>query len=248
VPYTKYLVANIVVDLGAALILCSIDAARRHGIAESRWVYRHACTDAFETTPIGVRATLHDQAAVRTARRRALELAGAHAEQIAHVDLYSCFPSAVQIAAAEVGFSTERDLAVTGGLTFAGGPFDSYVMHSLAALVEKLRGDPGSFGVASGIGGYMAKHAWGVYSSAPPAAGYRYEAVTARARSATVIGTRTTPATSPSRRSRTCPRATAARRARTIICSRLAGSTARAAPGPPPMTPISCARYITRRS
>src|SRR5262249_46357604 len=64
VPYTKYLVANMVVDLGAALILCSIDAARRHGIAESRWVYRHACTDAFETTPIGVRATLHDQAAI----------------------------------------------------------------------------------------------------------------------------------------------------------------------------------------
>jgi acetyl-CoA C-acetyltransferase len=186
-PYTKFLVANMVVDLGAALILCSVGAARRHGIPESRWIYPHANTDVFETTPIGVRATLHDQAAIRAAGRRALELAGVHAEQVAHVDLYSCFPSAVQIAAAEIGFGAERDLTVTGGLTFAGGPFNSYVMHSLATLVGRLRGDPGSIGVASGIGGYMAKHSWGVYSSAPPAAGYRYEDVTERARSETVI-------------------------------------------------------------
>jgi acetyl-CoA C-acetyltransferase len=141
----------------------------------------------FETTPVGVRATLHDQAAIRAAGRRALALAGVDAEQVAHVDLYSCFPSAVQIAAAEVGFAPERDLTVTGGLTFAGGPFNSYVMHSLATLVGRLREDPGSYGVASGIGGYMSKHAWGVYSSAPPAAGYRYEDVTERARCETVI-------------------------------------------------------------
>jgi acetyl-CoA C-acetyltransferase len=40
---------------------------------------------------------------------------------VTHVDLYSCFPSAVQIAAAEIGCPTQRDLTVTGGLTFAGG-------------------------------------------------------------------------------------------------------------------------------
>ena len=186
-PYTKFLVSNMVVDLGAALIVCSVGAARRHGIARERWIFPHACTDVFETTPLGVRATLHDQAAIRAAGRRALELAGVSAEQVAHVDLYSCFPSAVQIAAAEVGLPMQRDLTVTGGLTFAGGPFNSYVMHSLATLVGRLRGDPGSVGVASGIGGYMAKHSWGVYSSEPPAAGYRYEDATSSARSETVI-------------------------------------------------------------
>jgi acetyl-CoA C-acetyltransferase len=186
-PYTKFLVANMVVDLGAALIVCSVEAARRHGIARDRWIFPHACTDVFETTPLGVRATLHDQAAIRVASRRALELASLSPEQVTHIDLYSCFPSAVQIAAAEIGFSTQRDLTVTGGLTFAGGPFNSYVMHSLATLVGRLRGDPGSVGVASGIGGYMSKHSWGVYSSEPPAAGYRYEDVTSRAQSETVL-------------------------------------------------------------
>jgi acetyl-CoA C-acetyltransferase len=186
-PYTKFLVANMVVDLGAALIVCSAEAARRHGIARDRWIFPHACTDVFETTPLGVRATLHDQAAIRTAGRRALELAGVSPDQVTHVDLYSCFPAAVQIAAAEVGLSTQRELTVTGGLTFAGGPYNSYVMHSLATLAQRLRGDPGSVGVASGIGGYMSKHSWGVYSSEPPAAGYRYEDVTAHAQSETVI-------------------------------------------------------------
>jgi acetyl-CoA C-acetyltransferase len=185
-PYTKFLVSNMVVDLGAALLLCSAETAQRHGIPQRQWVFPHAATDVFETTPLGVRATLHDQAAIGAAGRRALELAGAHAEQIAHVDLYSCFPAAVQIAAAEVGLPLERDLTVTGGLTFAGGPFNSYVMHSLAALVERLRCDPGSLGLASGIGGYMSKHAWGVFGGEPPAAGFRYEDVTARAACDTV--------------------------------------------------------------
>jgi acetyl-CoA C-acetyltransferase len=186
-PYTKFLVANMVVDLGAALLLCSAEAALRHRVPRHRWVFPRACTDVFETTPLGVRATLHDQAAIRAAGRRALELARVAAEEIAHVDLYSCFPSAVQIAASEIGLSADRELTVTGGLTFAGGPFNSYVMHSLATLVERLRGDPGSIGLATGIGGYMAKHSWGVYGSEPAAAGYRYEDVTARARSETVV-------------------------------------------------------------
>jgi acetyl-CoA C-acetyltransferase len=185
-PYTKYLVANMVVDLGAALIVCSVESARRHGVPRERWVFPHAATDVFESTPMGVRATLHDQAAIRAAGRRCLELADAPAERLAHVDLYSCFPAAVQIAAAEIGLPLERDLTVTGGLTFSGGPFNSYVMHALATLMGRLREDPGSLGLSTGIGGYMAKHAWGIYSSEPPAAGFRYEDVTEHARSETV--------------------------------------------------------------
>jgi len=186
-PYTKFLVANMVVDLAAALIVCSVETARRHGVPEHRWVFPHAATDVFETTPVGVRATLHDQAAIRAAGRRVLELAGALPEELAHVDLYSCFPAAVQIAAAEVGLSEDRDLTVTGGLTFAGGPFNSYVAHAIATLMGRLRADPGSLGLASGIGGYMSTHAWGIYSTAPPAGGFRYEDVTDRASSPTVV-------------------------------------------------------------
>ncbi|MEM7409480.1 MAG: hypothetical protein AAF430_04495 [Myxococcota bacterium] len=186
-PYTKFLVANMVVDLGAAVIVCSVEAARRHGIPEDRWVFPWAATDVHTTTPMGVRASFHDQAALGTAGRRALALAGVEADQLGPVDLYSCFPSAVQIAADELGLGTDRPLTVTGGLTFSGGPFNSYVMHALATLMNRLRGpDRGQLGYSSGIGSYMMKHAAAVYSSEPPEQGYRYEDVTAEAQSPTL--------------------------------------------------------------
>jgi acetyl-CoA C-acetyltransferase len=161
--------------MGAALVLCSAEAARRHGVPEDRFVYLHAATDVLRTEPMAERAQLHDEPALGAAGRRALELAGCAADDVEHVDLYSCFPSSVQIAAAELGFDLERELSVTGGLTFSGGPFNSYVMHSLSKLVERLRADPDALGFASGVGGYMAKHAFGVYGAAPPRAGFRYE-------------------------------------------------------------------------
>lgn len=174
-PYTKYLVANMVVDMSAALLLTSVEAARRHGVPEERWVFPHAATGATVELPLAERSAFHDQPIIRRAGRRALELAGLAATDVDHVDLYSCFPSAVQIAADELGFDPARELSVTGGLTWNGGPFNSYVMHSLATLMDRLREAPGSTGFASSVGGYMAKHAFGAYATTPPAAGFRYE-------------------------------------------------------------------------
>ena len=41
------------------------------------------------------------------------------------------------------------------------------MLHSTAAMVDVLRADPGSFGLVSGVGMHMTKHAFGVYSSEP---------------------------------------------------------------------------------
>ena len=75
-----------------------------------------------------------------------MQLAHKDADDFAFVDLYSCFPSAVQIGAQELGFGLDRDLTVTGGLCFAGGPWNNYVMHAIATMVQRLREDPGAFG------------------------------------------------------------------------------------------------------
>jgi acetyl-CoA C-acetyltransferase len=85
-------------------------------------------------------------------------------DDIAHIDLYSCFPCAVQIAANELGLSiddADRPLTVTGGLAFAGGPGNNYVSHSIATMAGKLRADPGSVGLVTGVGWYLTKHAMG---------------------------------------------------------------------------------------
>jgi acetyl-CoA C-acetyltransferase len=81
----------------------------------------------------------------------------------------------VQVAAAELGLDEQRPLTVTGGLTFAGGPLNNYVMHSIATMVETLRANDHDKGLVTANGGYLTKHAFGVYSAIPPAQPYRHE-------------------------------------------------------------------------
>ena len=147
---------------------------------------------------ISKRDNYYSSPAIRTAGARCLSLAGVSVDELAHVDLYSCFPSAVQIAASELGLSEERQLTVTGGLPFAGGPLNNYVMHSIASMAQVLREHPGELGLCSANGGYVTKHAMGLYSTEPPAGGFRHEDVQAevdRAPTREVTGEHVGPAT-----------------------------------------------------
>ena len=170
-PYTKAMNSNWDLDQAAGLILCSVEAAERHGVARDRWVFPWAGTDGHDTYLVSNRWALDESPAMRTAGRRALELAGVGVDDLAHVDLYSCFPSAVQISASELGLGEDRPLTVTGGLTFAGGPLNNYVMHSIATMAGRLREDAGAVGLCSANGGYVTKHAFGIYSTEPPPSG-----------------------------------------------------------------------------
>jgi acetyl-CoA C-acetyltransferase len=112
---------------------------------------------------------------MRLAGARALELARTTISDIAHVDLYSCFPSSVQVAATELGIPKDLPLTVTGGLTFGGGPLNSATLHAIARMAEVVRADRGSTGLVSGNGGWLAKHAFALYSSEPPKEGFQYD-------------------------------------------------------------------------
>ena len=169
-PYTKLMNANLYVDQAAALVMCSAEAAQAAGIPRERWVFPWAGADAHDHWWVSDRADLHSSPAIRAAGRAALEHAGAGIDDIAHVDLYSCFPSAVQIGAAELGLRLDeraRPLTVTGGLTFAGGPGNNYATHSIATMVERLRADPGALGLVTALGWYVTKHSIGIYGSEP---------------------------------------------------------------------------------
>ncbi|HEX2577941.1 MAG TPA: hypothetical protein VHK88_16450, partial [Aquihabitans sp.] len=144
------------------------------GIATDRWVFPWAGTDAHEHWYVSNRWDLAEAPAIRLAGRAALELAGVGVDDLAHVDVYSCFPSAVQIAAKEIGLPADRPLTVTGGLSFAGGPWNDYVSHSIATMVERLREDAGAAGLVTANGGFLTKHAFGVYRTTPPPDGFRH--------------------------------------------------------------------------
>ena len=139
-PYTKMMNANMSVDMAAALILCSVEKARLLGVPEAQWVFPVSGVQGYDHFSASVRDNFYSSPAIRFVGERVLELAGASPADLTHVDLYSCFPSAVQVAAAELKLSEERPLTVTGGLTFGGGPLNNYVMHAVARTVSKVDG------------------------------------------------------------------------------------------------------------
>jgi acetyl-CoA C-acetyltransferase len=179
-PYTKLMNSNNMVDQGAALVLASAEKATYLQIPSDRWVFPYTGTDAHDTYAIGERAEFCRSPAIRIAGRRALELADKGIDDMELIDIYSCFPSAVQVAAVELGLPVgviDRPLTVTGGMTFAGGPWNNYVTHAIATMAEKLVANPGQRGLVTANGGYLTKHSVGIYGTEPPTHEFRWEDV-----------------------------------------------------------------------
>ena len=176
-PYLKRMCANIDVDEAAALLLCSYEVARDLGVPDERLVFPLASADAHDHFFFSERESLSASPAIAVAGRAVLDAAGAGIDDVARFDLYSCFPSAVEIALGALGLpgpngGDGRPLTVTGGLGFAGGPANNYPTHAIAAMVDACRRDPGSIGMVSALGWYVTKHSIGLYSTAPPEGGF----------------------------------------------------------------------------
>ena len=168
-PYTKLMNSNNDVDMAAALIVCSVAWADSMGISRDRWVFPVAGTDAHEHNFVSHRWSFTDTPAIRLGAKRLLELARWSIDDVDVIDLYSCFPSAVQLGARSIGLPLDARLTCTGGLSFAGGPFNNYVMHAIATTMIKLRESHESKGFVWANGGYATKHSFGAYQSSPPA-------------------------------------------------------------------------------
>ena len=169
-PYTKTMVSVMDVDMAAAVVIASDEAADSMGIDPDRRVYLHGTGYSLDPVYVAEHDRMWRSPAMADASRAALSTAGVGVDDVAYFDLYSCFGSSLNFACDALGLAPDdrRGLTVTGGLPFAGGPGSGYLLHSTAAMVDKLRQDPGAFGVVSGVGMHMTKHAFGVYRSAPP--------------------------------------------------------------------------------
>ncbi|MEO6124130.1 MAG: acetyl-CoA acetyltransferase [Ilumatobacteraceae bacterium] len=166
-PYTKLHCSQWNVDQAAGIIVCNVAAAERFGIDRNQWVFAHLGIESNLMVPLSHRAELHRSPAAAIAGRRVP--AG-----IEHLDLYSCFPAAVRVQAAELGIDPTRQLTVTGGMTFAGGPLNNSSLQALVKMVEVLRADPGSRGMVTNISGMLTKFGLSVWSTSPPSG--RFEA------------------------------------------------------------------------
>lgn len=166
-PYTKLMVANPMVNQGAAVLLTSLAKAREAGIADSRLIFVLGGAAAHEPRDFMQRDQLTRSHAQDAVLERARDLAGGGG--FSALELYSCFPTVPKMARRTLGLGQDVQPTVTGGLTFFGAPLSNYMTHAAAAMVRRLR-EQGGRGLLYGQGEFVTKHHALVLSSTPPEA------------------------------------------------------------------------------
>jgi len=166
-PYAKLHTSQWNVDQAAGLIFTSVSAARAAGIDERRWVFPLAVAESNHMVPLSERAAPHRSHGFRLAGRRALAHACVEIDTIEHLELYSCFPAAVRVQAGELGIDPARRLTLSGGMAFAGGPLNNFVLQALVHMVGVLR-DAGGTGMLTAVSGMLTKQGVSLWSACPP--------------------------------------------------------------------------------
>ena len=165
-PYPRLLVARDQVNQGSAVVLTSVETARRLGVPEGKWVYLRGHADMVDQ-PLLDRDDLSYNSASALAVQEAMRVAGVGLDDISTFDLYSCFPVPVFNFCDGTGLAADdpRGLTLTGGLPYFGGPGNSYSLHGISETVTRMRSAPGAFGLVAANGGIMSKYSVGIYST-----------------------------------------------------------------------------------
>jgi acetyl-CoA C-acetyltransferase len=179
-PYTKLHNSQWNVDQGAGMIFCSAAMAKKLEIPRGKWIFPRASTEANFSTVVAARKDLGGSPGFRVAGEVALELAGLSFDDIALLELYSCFPAAVRVQLQEFGLSPAGELSVTGGMTFGGGPLNNFVLQATVKMAQLLRERPGEVGLVTTVSGMLTKQACALWSTAPNPGGWAFSDVTAQ--------------------------------------------------------------------
>ena len=163
-PYTKLHNSQWNVDQAAGLIFTSVSRAREAGVPESQWIYPRAIAESNFMLPLAERAELHRSPGFAVAGEAALGAAGLDVHDLDQIELYSCFPAAVRVQQRELGVPRDRPVTVTGGMAFAGGPLNSFVLQSAVRMAQRLRGGEGRHGLLTAVSGMLTKQGVSVWS------------------------------------------------------------------------------------
>ncbi|MBP7993570.1 MAG: hypothetical protein KAZ56_03345 [Candidatus Microthrix sp.] len=164
-PYTRSLCSQWNVDSASALVLVSTGLAERLRIPPRRRVTVEATAESNLIVPLPQRAAPHRWPAFENVVEALAAHLGVQVEEglgAELVDLYACFPSAVQVQARALGLPLDATrLTVTGGMTFAGGPLNNAMLASVVAMAQRLRrletNDGSARGLVTSISGMLTK-------------------------------------------------------------------------------------------
>ena len=110
------------------------------------------------------RNNLIDPVGMKLAAKYIKDILALHKKNIDYYDLYSCFPIAVQMFSDSLELDLSESLTITGGMSFAGGPLNHYVLSSTTQLIDKLRKNKDKIGLITGVSGLMTKQSYALWS------------------------------------------------------------------------------------
>ena len=167
-PYNRWHASQWTVDQASALLICSARRAGDAGVPPDRWLFPHVALHCSEAVTLTARRRIHRWPAMGVLGRVAEKHLGTPLHQLALAEVYSCFPVAVRIQQRELGLRPESTPTLTGGMAFAGGPFNHYVLQSTTTLGERLREAHHQLGQVTTVSGMLSKPGLAVWSASPP--------------------------------------------------------------------------------
>jgi acetyl-CoA C-acetyltransferase len=167
-PYNLWHSSQWTVDQAAALLFCSAEKARQAGVPPDRWIFPHVALHASHAITLTARRDLHAWPAMAVLGRTAGAALGQPVAELPIAEVYSCFPAAVRVQQRALGLHIEGTPTITGGMAFAGGPFNNYVLQSMAPVIHALRQRPDELGLITTVSGMLSKPGLAIWSATPP--------------------------------------------------------------------------------
>lgn len=168
-PYNRWHASQWTVNQSTALVVCSAERAAHAGVPPERWLFPHVALHCSAAVTLTARRWLEAWPAMEVLGRAAEERLGRPLRALELAELYSCFPAAVRVQQRALGLDPAGTPTHTGGMTFAGGPFNHFVLLATRALGQALRDEPTALGLVTTVSGMLSKPGLAVWSASPPA-------------------------------------------------------------------------------
>jgi acetyl-CoA C-acetyltransferase len=170
-PYNRWHASQWTVNQASALLICSAERARSAGVPAERWLFPHVALHSSAAVTLTARRQLERWPAMEVLGRAAADHLGRPLDELGLAEIYSCFPAAVRVQQHALGLSAAGTPTLSGGMAFAGGPFNHFVLQSLRLLGQRLRAEPDAHGLLSTVSGMLSKPGLAVWSATPPPGG-----------------------------------------------------------------------------
>jgi acetyl-CoA C-acetyltransferase len=166
-PYNKWHSTQWTVNQSAALLLCSAEMAVRLGVGADQWAFPQVGLESSHAVSLLRRKDPHTWPAMDVLARAAETRIGRPIADADIIEVYSCFPAAVRVQQRCLGLEPGTTPTITGGMAFAGGPFNNFVLQATAAMIAAIRAEPGALGAVTTVSGLLTKPGIGVWSGRP---------------------------------------------------------------------------------